>query len=161
MATLVLNIEFPSPSLRERKDSLMAALEARIGILSQQLYDTVQGKLHGGVLNVGTGALSASVLLSAVAITGLAVESFVEIPEGSPQHIIGHVHEYGGQGFYEILPVDAQALHFIVGGSSVFARRVNHPPAIERSFLRSSLDEMTESIFEGLQETVTAVLGGA
>ena len=161
MATLAFHIEMPTPTLRERKASLMAAIEERMGILGQQLYDTVAMKLSGGVLNVGTGALLGSVMLSAVMATGLAMETFVEIPEGSPEWLIGRVHEYGGAGFYPIEPVNAQALRFVVGGAVVFARHVNHPPALERSFLRSSLDEMAESIMAALQETIDGVLGVA
>lgn len=161
MATLVLTIDMPSPSFRERKDSLMAAIEERVGILGQQLYDTVRVKLSGAVLNVGTGALLGSVMLSAVAATGLAFETFVEIPSDSPQWLIGMTHEYGGTSAYVIEPINTQALHFMVGGSSVFARRVNHPPAIERSYMRSSLDEMSQSIMDGIQETVNSVWGAA
>ncbi len=159
MPFLHLTIENPSRSLIERKDTLMAALEERVGLLGEQLYDTVRGKLSGGVLNTVTGVLLNSVVLNAVAATGLAFETFVEIPEDSPQHLIGLVHEEGGAGYYLILPVVAQALHFVVGGSEVYARRVNHPPAIERSYMRTSLEEMAESIRDSIQETVNAVLG--
>ena len=159
MPSIVFTLQMPTPTLKERKASLMAAVEEKLGILGQQLYDTVAGKLSGGVLNIGTGALLGSVILSAVAVSGLAMETFVEIPEGSPEHLIGMVHEYGGQGYYSIDPINAQVLRFIVGGSTVFARHVNHPPALERSYLRSSLDEMTEAIYTELQSTIGEVLG--
>ena len=159
MATLAFHLEMPNPSLAERKDLLMAAIEEKVGILGQQLYDLVAAKLSGGVLNIGTGALLSSVMLAAVGVTGMAVGTFVEIPEDSPQYLIGKVHEYGGAGYYPIEPVNAQALRFIVGGTLVFAKHVNHPPAIERSFLRSSLDEMTETVYAELQSTIGEVLG--
>jgi hypothetical protein len=159
MPLLSLQIEKPTPSLYERKDALMAAIEEQVGILGHQLYQTVEGKLSGSVLNVGTGALLNSVMLSAVAATGLAFETFVEIPDASPEWLIGMTHEYGGTSAYVIEPIEKQALSFVVGGTRVFARRVNHPPAQERSYLRSSLDEMAESIRDGIQETVNAVLG--
>lgn len=160
MPSIVFTLQMPTPTLRERKASLMAAVEEKLGILGQQLYDTVAGKLSGGVLNIGTGALLGSVILSAVAVSGLAMETFVEIPDGSPEHLIGMVHEYGGQRYYPIDPINAQVLRFIVGGSVVFARHVeNHPPALERSYLRSSLDEMTEAIYTELQSTIGEVLG--
>ena len=38
----------------------------------------------------------------------------------------------------------------MVGGKLVFARRVNHPPAKERLFLRSSLDDMRDQIITRL-----------
>jgi len=158
MATIVLTLDGNRAVFPEKNVALMAALEERVGILGQQLYDTVMLKLSGGVLAMQSGALAGSVVLSAIESTGMAFESFVEIPEGSPQHLIGHVQEYGGEKWYLILPVNAQALRFVVGGSEVFARRVNHPPLPERSFLRSSLDEMTAAVYEGLQETIDEVL---
>ena len=161
MATLVYRLESPSPTLIERKETLMAAIEERMGILGQQLYDLVAGKLSGGVLQLRTGALLDSVMLSAVISTGVAFETFVEIPEESPQHLIGAVHEYGGQGYYLIEPVNAQALRFVVGGQRVFAKRVNHPPAIERSFMRSSLDEITETVYAELDSVIGEVLEAA
>jgi len=155
---IVFKLEGDLAALQSKKRTLMAAIEERVGILSQQLYETVQAKLSGGVLNVGTGALLSSVILSAVAVTGLQVSSFVEIPDDSPQHLIGCVHEFGGNGYYIIEPVNAQALRFIVGGSVVFAKHVNHPPAIQRSFMQSSLDEMTETIYAELESAINEVL---
>ena len=161
MATFALHLEGDLTVLRRKKESLMAAIEERMGILGQQLYDKVAMKLSGEVLNVGTGALLGSVVLSAVEIAGGAMETFVEIPEGSPEWLIGRVHEYGGEGYYPIEPINAQALRFIAGGTLVFAKHVNHPPALERSYLRSSLDEMMGEVMAGLQETVDGVLEAA
>ena len=50
-------------------------------------------------------------------------------------------------------------LRFETAEGVVFARKVNHPPAKERSYLRSSLAEMEDEIYAQLDETVARVLG--
>ena len=58
---------------------------------------------------------------------------------------------------HEILPVKAEALAFVIGGAQVFARRVEHPGSLipERSYLRSSLDDMRDEIVAALAEAAT------
>ena len=63
------------------------------------------------------------------------------------------IQEYGGKtAAHEILPSKADALAFLVGGAIRFARRIEHPGSVipERSYLRSSLAEMTDEIVEAL-----------
>lgn len=169
MATLVWSVDnvraeqglLEFGELVERKQlRLMEAIEEKVGILTEQMYQMVEDKLSGGVLNVVTGALLSSVVLNAIQVSGMSFEGSVEIPEGSPEHLIGLVHELGGEGYYIIEPVNAQALAFVVDGKLVITRRVNHPPALQRSFLRSTLDEMGDYIFEELNQTATEVLEG-
>ncbi len=68
------------------------------------------------------------------------------------------IQEYGGKtSAHEILPVKAQALAFVVGGAQLFARRVEHPGSLipERSYLRSSLDDMRDEILAALADAAT------
>ena len=55
---------------------------------------------------------------------------------------------------HEILPDKAQALAFVAGGAQRFARKVEHPGSLipERSYLRSSLEEMRDEIVAALAE---------
>ena len=65
------------------------------------------------------------------------------------------IQEYGGKtSAHEILPVKAQALAFVAGGAQRFARRVEHPGSLipERSYLRSSLDDMRDEILDALAD---------
>ena len=65
------------------------------------------------------------------------------------------VHEYGGKGFYEIVPVHKMILRFVgKGGDVVFAPYVYHPPGSERSYLRSALHEMAPEIETGLNQAI-------
>ena len=68
------------------------------------------------------------------------------------------IQEYGGKtGAHEILPSKAKALAFVVGGALRFARKVEHPGSLipERSYLRSSLDEMSGAIVAALADEAT------
>jgi phage gpG-like protein len=68
------------------------------------------------------------------------------------------IQEYGGKtGAHEILPDKAKALAFLVAGAMRFARKVEHPGSVipERSYLRSSLDEMSDEILAALAATPT------
>jgi phage gpG-like protein len=68
------------------------------------------------------------------------------------------IQEYGGKtSAHEILPVKAQALAFVIGGVQRFARRVEHPGSLipERSYLRSSLEDMKGEILAALAEAAT------
>ena len=68
------------------------------------------------------------------------------------------IQEYGGKtAAHEILPAKAQALAFVADGAPRFARKVDHPGSLipERSYLRSSLDEMSGEIVAALAEAAT------
>ena len=65
------------------------------------------------------------------------------------------IQEYGGKtSAHEILPVKGDVLAFVVGGGQHFARRVEHPGSLipERSYLRSSLDDMKDEILAALAD---------
>ena len=73
------------------------------------------------------------------------------------------IQEYGGKtAAHEILPDKGNVLAFLVAGAMHFARRVEHPGSIipERSYLRSSLDEMSADIVAALAATPAETLGG-
>ena len=63
---------------------------------------------------------------------------------------------------HEIVPVKGQALAFMVGGVLRFARKVEHPGSLipERSYLRSTLDEMSGDIVAALRRRRGGELGG-
>ena len=66
------------------------------------------------------------------------------------------IQEYGGKtGAHEILPGKASVLAFVADGAMHFARKVEHPGSLipERSYLRSSLEEMSAEIVAALATT--------
>jgi phage gpG-like protein len=138
--------------------ALTAALNAKAAELAGALVDTVKNdKLSGGVLNARSGALSDSIVASVSADP----DGFVASVGSDGDVKYAAIQEYGGKtGAHEILPIKAQALAFVAGGAQRFARRVNHPGSVipERSYLRSSLDDMRDDIVAALTDAVAEAL---
>lgn len=140
------------------QSAVMLALKMKITKLTLQLENRVKTqKLSGQVLNRVSGRLMASI--------GREVVS-------QPDKVYGRVfssgdvkyaaiHEFGGQTApHLILPKKASVLKFDKGGQTVFARKVNHPGSKmpERSFLRSSLRDMSEQISREMKEAVVKAM---
>lgn len=127
-------------------DSLRAAVIRKAHALALELEAYVKTrKLSGQVLHVRTGDLRRSIQ-SKVTVDGPRVEGSV-FSDGSVPY--ADIHEFGGRtGPHDIIPVKAQALHFMMHGKEVFAKIVHHPGSKmpERSYLRSSLEEMAPRI---------------
>ncbi|HZZ63839.1 MAG TPA: hypothetical protein VFE63_22190 [Roseiarcus sp.] len=138
--------------------ALGAALAAKAGDLAAKLTDRVRDdKLAGAVLNARSGALRDSIF-SDVSADADGILATV----GSNGNVkYAAIQEYGGKtSAHEILPGKAKALAFVVGGALRFARKVEHPGSVipERSYLRSSLDEMSGEIVQALAEAAAEVL---
>lgn len=138
--------------------SLQIVLRRRVNDLVLRLQARVQRKLSGQVLNVVTGALRRSIQPN-VAESPSSVQGRV-FSTGDVKY--ARIHEYGGRTRAHVIePRKAGALMFAMGGKNVFAKRVNHPGSImpERSFMRSSLEEMraeiTRSMADGVIEAMT------
>ena len=145
-------LEDASARLEAYPASLAAALDAKAAELAAALVDLVQNdKLSGAVLNVGSGALRDLIVATISSDAGGFVASVGS--EGDVKYAA--IQEYGGKtSAHEILPVKAQALAFLAGGAQRFARRVEHPGSLipERSYLRSSLDDMRDDILDALAD---------
>jgi phage gpG-like protein len=133
---------------------LLARLEEKARQLAASLADKVrEEKLSGGVLQIRTGALKASIS-SDISIDGNQVNATV----GSFGDVkYAAIQEYGGRtSAHEILPDKAQALAFVIGGVQRFARRVEHPGSTipASGYLQSSLDEAHDEIVEELSSAV-------
>ena len=129
---------------------LLTDLAAKTAALAIALGDKVRDeKLSGQVLNARSGDLRASIV-SEASVDG----NGVVVSVGSAGDLkYAAIQEYGGKtAAHEILPVKANALAFIAGGALHFAKRVAHPGSVipERSYLRSSLEEMTAEIIATL-----------
>lgn len=125
---------------------LRRSLAAKAANLASALAEKVRGeKLSGEVLPARGGALRASIA-SMTIIEGDAVLASV----GSYGDVkYAAIQEYGGKtSAHEIVPSKADVLAFMAGGAARFARRVEHPGSVvpERSYLRSSLAEMSDEI---------------
>ncbi len=144
-------------ALQARLDAFPAAVRNELAVkaqaLSEALADKVRDeKLSGQVLHARSGALRDSIEAQASADGDEIVASV-----GSYGDVkYAAIQEYGGKtGAHEILPVKGKVLAFLVGGALRFARKVEHPGSVipERSYLRSSLDEMSAEIVAALAAT--------
>lgn len=134
---------------------LHAEIEEKLESLISELRLKVQENLSGKVLNTKSGALLSS-LVSGVEKLGSLLVGFVAVePTDSKVEAYAMAHEYGGKGFYEIVPVHKLILRFEgKSGEIIFAPYVFHPPAAERSYLRSALHEMAPEIEAGLHQAI-------
>ena len=136
---------------------LRAALLEKATVLAAELEAKVQQKLAGEVLQSRSGALARSIVTSIeeeAAGVSVAIATNGDVKYAA-------IHEFGGMiPPHEIVPDKAKALAFVLGGKRVFAARVNIPAVTmpERSYLRSSLNEMTEQIRQELSAAVTDVV---
>ena len=133
--------------------AVRTALVKKTTSLALQLEALVKSKLGGIVLNVVTGALRRSISHK---VSAEATRVGATVFSGGDVKYAG-IHEFGGTIHVpEIVPVKAKALHFVIGAKDVFATRVRAHDVVmpERSFLRSSLEDMHEDIIEGLREAV-------
>jgi phage gpG-like protein len=132
-------------------DALAASLGKASDLLASALVAKIVGdKLAGGVLQSGTGALAASIssevisgsdgILATVRSSGVKYAAIQEFGGKTPAH--------------EILPLKGQALAFIANGAQRFARSVQHPGSQipERSYLRSSLSDMSDQILDAFSQ---------
>lgn len=145
---LLVNLETLPRRLHE---AVKSKLESEIALLRTKVEENLSGK----VLNSKTGALLSS-LVSGVEQLGSLLIGFVAVESSDPKvEAYAMAHEYGGKGYYEIVPVHKAILRFETkGGNIVFAPYVYHPPAAERSYLRSALHEMQSEIEAGLSQAI-------
>ncbi len=148
----VQGLDETSARLEALPAGLGVALAAKAAELSAALANRVRNdKLMGAVLNARSGALRDSIGVEVLADGDgvfATVGSFGDVKYAA-------IQEYGGKtAAHQILPAKAQALAFVAGGGQRFARRIEHPGSLtpERSYLRSSLEEMSDAIVSSLAE---------
>ena len=130
------------------------ALTRKITALRLMLEARVKMKLSGEVLNVRTGALRQSIFSETV-----ATESEIAGQIASSGDVkYARIHEFGGTTVpHDIFPRKGQALKFMVGAETVFAKSVRHPGSVmpERNFMRSALAEMKDEIVAEITKAAT------
>jgi hypothetical protein len=143
--------------MRTRTAALPGALTTEMQTQMTRLADYVRAdKLSGAVLNRRSGTLSRSIYGTA-STDGMTVVGKV----GSRGVPYANIWENTGISAHDVVPVNAKALHFMIGGQSVFAMRVHIPQQAARPFLRPSLSENQDKILQALRSKVFEVLGAA
>jgi phage gpG-like protein len=136
--------------------ALQTALLGASQDLAGALQQDVQDKLSGEVLEVRTGTLRDSISNSVDASDSGTVGT-VFVDGDAPYAAI---QEYGGTTKAHIIEaVNAKALSFSMNGKQSFFTRVNHPGSNipERSYLRSSLDDMRDDILSGFADAASGL----
>ncbi len=119
----------------------------------------VTEKLAGQVLKRVTGTLAASIQYKLLDMGNEGYGAVVgsRVNEGKPLVYAG-IHEYGGViPAHEVEAVNAQALRFVLKDGAVMFRKKVMIPSVtmpERSYLRSSLAEMSDEITKALNEAI-------
>jgi hypothetical protein len=136
--------------------SLADALNAKAAALGAGLKARIEAKLSGDVLANKSGALLASLALEPATEAGTILMRVAS--RGVPY---ARIQEFGGRTqAHDIVAVKAKALAFVAGGKAHYAKSAHHPGSVipERSFMRSSLDEMRCEIVGGLRDAVKDII---
>lgn len=161
--------------IRAIPDQLQAAIGGRLGAEAERVAERVRANASGGVVRERTGTLAGSVAVQAVETEG--GKSSVAITAAGGDAWYGKVLERGTKAFEErgrFRPAGtlskkgrklkaragAHAMKFVAGGSTVFAKVVEHPEIARRPWFTGALESLEDSILRGLAETVADVVEG-
>lgn len=140
-------------ALRQAIPALTSALDREVLALGLKLSARVKQKLSGEVLKVRTGRLRRSIHLE----MERSANSFAAVVGTNVSY--ARLHELGHSVPGHVVEVrKARALRFLEPSGAVFARKVYVPPYTlkKRSFLQSSLVEMTPEILQRLSAVAGA-----
>ena len=152
----MITVSVDSKSVLARLDAMpdrvRAELRKKVTDLALKLEAKVKRKVSGEVLNVRSGDLRRSIFND----VSEADASVIGRVYSSGDVKYAAIHEYGGRTPPHVIEAKGNALAFLMGGKMVFAKRVNHPGSRipERSYVRSSLEEMAGQIEQGLRDAV-------
>ncbi len=133
--------------------ALQNALAVKSRAIADALKQKVDDKLSGAVLQSKTGLLKNSIA-SGTEENGDGVRASVFVDGDVPYAAI---QEYGGVTKEHIIQaVNSKTLSFAMNGKQSFFAYVNHPGSVipERSYLRSSLDDMGDEITDGMNDAI-------
>lgn len=118
-----INNEEIAGQLAVKGDELIDALAEAMGLAGDSLYEAIMYNMNGGIIQSRTGLLASSVQLRPVTRYGPVVRVSAEIPDnGSFEHLVGMVLEFGGTRDYEIVPLEArfwEQLGLFKGGAGI------------------------------------------
>lgn len=198
---MILNYTINSDEIAEamvaKGETLMDAIAEAVGEGGASLYEAIMYNMTGGIIHSQTGLLASSVVLSAVVRLGPTASVWCSIPDnGSFEHLVGMVLEFGGTRWYDIVPLEARfweplglfkggrgidregvesmfsaedsialvegrlphTLHWTGASGEVFASRVHHPPSKEFAYMRTSLEQVQETVRLQISEAIAGCL---
>lgn len=147
--------EFLRSRMPAVQQAIVASLSRSMLVLQSHI---VSDKLSGQVLHHRTGTLIASIRLDPAQPEIGADKITAGVSGAGGTAWYGKIHEYGTENSYEIVPRTKKALAFVMDGVQVIVKRVIHPPFPERSFMRSSFEDLRQTIINGVQSAVNTEL---
>lgn len=147
-------------TLEEAPDRLIAGFLHGAEEEAAELAERIRENASGGVLHSYTGDLAESVQTTEPEISG--IEASAGVVGAGGDAFYGRFLETGGDHPYqEVTRKGTQgvkkgggALAFEVGGETIFARMIEHPPTPEKPWFFPVLDEMAPQIVEGINEAL-------
>lgn len=145
-------------ALREKGPLIIQALLRKMNALMFALQSKIVGqKLQGQVLAHRTGKLAGSIRVVPATLAGEQIIG--EVQGGGGPAFYGRIHEFGGTinvpEYQRRVTGTKQKIKDRIAGT-VRAHSAHFP---ERSFMRTSLEEMRGAIFDGLTATLNEELG--
>lgn len=149
--------------MRTFPEALLGAVEEAIGVQILKLSRRVQSKLSGDVLKMKTGELRAAIARgTSVKRSNTKITGEVGLAGASAQvAIAGGAQEFGADiPAHIVRAVNVSKLRFQISGKFKFAREVSIPALKipERSFLRSSMNEMRDGIMAEITAAAQPVI---
>lgn len=150
--------------LSKMSEVVQASLYQKMQTLTLMVEALVKKKLSGPVLKVGTnrpghtGGQLRSSIDRKIEMTGIAVYGTV-FSSGDVKYAA--IHEFGGKtSAHLIIAKRASVLAYTKNGDQRFARYVHHPGSAipERSYMRSSLKDLSNEITLGLKAAVVQAI---
>jgi phage gpG-like protein len=143
-------------NIRSLFPGILAGSKQRMSAIVFALSNKIKfEKLSGQVLKNQFGTLRDS-------ITPTTIESGDAVVGQVATNVeYAAIHEYGGKTKpHDIFPRKGRALAFMMGGKQVIVKSVHHPGSVfpERSFMRTSLNEMTPQIRDAFENAVSEVV---
>lgn len=121
-----INSDEVAEALAARGEAIPEAIADAIGLAGESLYEAIMFNMNGGIIQSRTGLLASSVQLSPVERAGATATVYCEIPDdGSFEHLVGMVLEFGGTHAYEIVPLMDRFAEFL-GPSREFGKESMH-----------------------------------
>jgi hypothetical protein len=145
-------------AITERAELLTGGIITTLDEEDAELVAYIVGsELHGQILNQVTGKLAGSIRFLAAVQEGSTVVGVVEGGGGPAWYAI--IWEKTGHKAFDVEPVTAQALRFVIEGEVLFRRRVHIPEEGPRPFMGPALDANRTKILVHLQSTINEIIG--
>lgn len=153
---LLVNTDQARDYAESKRQALIDVLSGRIDSTNAAFMERVQGNLSGAVLQTRSGKLLSSVMQEPTQLDGDTL--YGAVTAGGDLAPYGIYFEEGGTSYYEIRPINARVLAFMMGGQQLFAKVVNHPPIPKLPWFAPEVvtgtDEMTANLNEGIAEVL-------